>query len=113
MASTSASGTGLTGAVSRAAVRPIRSPSTDRSPSNTAGGTNSSLAHHLKNRRMRLTRALVTFRDRSRTDTMCSRTAFSFFGPNWAAGRVPYNSRTGRSDAFTSASSCVGSPSRR
>ena len=52
------------------------------SPSNTAGGTSSSLVAHLKIRRIRLTRPLITFRDRSSWSIMCCCTPLRALGPN-------------------------------
>src|SRR4051812_25632703 len=58
-ASMNASGTGLTGSLSRASLRPFWSPETDLSPWWTLGGTSSSETAQAKARTMWRTRLLI------------------------------------------------------
>ena len=109
VASTTAGSTGPTGSGSRATVRPFFSPVTAVRPWWTDGGTSSSATAHFNSRLTWADRRLAPPRLRP-SRTAASRTAFSFFGPNSAAGVEPYSPRNAFSDCFSEDSSLVGSP---
>jgi hypothetical protein len=77
--------TGRTGSDSRASHFPFCKPETVANDWSTVAGTSSSDASHLKIRRTRATRLLMTLRQRS-ASIIFWRTAFNASGPNSRAG---------------------------
>src|SRR5262249_24281479 len=88
IASTWASGTGWTGALSRAAERPLASARTAVNAWWTDGGGGSFSTAHLETRTIRPTRLLISLRHRSASTIAC-RTAFRASGPKSLAAVGP------------------------